>query len=523
MSDEDLQRNTFERNSSTTTAASFLYSGNINSSEINHTGGTIDNSNMYDSNIPIQQQPIMMPIQINRVIASTTLLRPRKSGELLPIEYEPTNLDVCSGRGKRNWTHSGNIAFRELIQHTTPAYMAAPTKNEKTAIVCNIVEEMRALGCQFLKQDSTTNRWYDMGDAQARDKVGHSLRDQVSAYNRSQITPAQPITFEHIVGMNYMRASITPPGGAKQHARRPSLAMSDSGNEADERRMSLDTTSIHGEFARRPSWIADSDTTILTDIAVMEGLAPSEHGKLDDVVGDIPVISTPARSPLSSQTRRISTWDFIDTYDFYVDQDIDPGAGKDAKYLAMLKALQSSDATPIQRPIVSADLTSPKPELDSTAKTPAVEVSVNCSHPFLQSDNKEIQQSITMTDVMNWNPKLSKQQIEKMLQDSVQTWDPKSSSIGDMSGILTKRRSAMSGGTTIRRLSHSLKMTERSIDSLFGSCMDFGESQISLNYEPPTVTAQSHIDFEPPNLRAQISASFLAKGNIDELLDLTVD
>ena len=35
--------------------------------------------------------------------------------------------------------------------------------------------------------------------------------------------------------------------------------------------MSLDTTSIHGEFARRPSWIASSDTTILTDDAVMDG------------------------------------------------------------------------------------------------------------------------------------------------------------------------------------------------------------------------------------------------------------
>ena len=109
--------------------------------------------------------PFNMPVRINNTTASTTLLRPRKPGDLLPIEYEPTNLDICSGRGKRNWTHSGNVSFRDLIQHTTPTYMAAATKNEKTAIVCNIVEEMRALGCKFLKQDGETNRWYDMGDA----------------------------------------------------------------------------------------------------------------------------------------------------------------------------------------------------------------------------------------------------------------------------------------------------------------------------------------------------------------------
>ena len=176
------------------TAGLSLYDGNTNSSSDIQNNHTIDNDNVHYPNMSILPQPDMIPFnvteRIHTVTASTTLLRPRKPGDLLPIDYEPTNLDVCSGRGKRNWTHSGNVSFRDLIQHSTPTYMAAASKNEKTAIVCNIVEEMRALGCQFLKQDSKTNQWYDMGDAQARDKVGHSLRDQVTAYNRSQITGA---------------------------------------------------------------------------------------------------------------------------------------------------------------------------------------------------------------------------------------------------------------------------------------------------------------------------------------------
>jgi hypothetical protein len=45
------------------------------------------------------------PTQLNQV---SSLLRPQKPGDALPEDYEPTSLDVCSGRGKRNWNHAGN-------------------------------------------------------------------------------------------------------------------------------------------------------------------------------------------------------------------------------------------------------------------------------------------------------------------------------------------------------------------------------------------------------------------------------
>jgi hypothetical protein len=103
----------------------------------------------------------------------------------LPMGYVPTALDVCCGRGKKNWRHQGNIAFRKIIRIRVDSYISAPTKQDKSSIVVAVVDDLRLLGGKFIKQDDT-GRWYDIGDSQARDKVGHSLRDQVTALSKQQ-------------------------------------------------------------------------------------------------------------------------------------------------------------------------------------------------------------------------------------------------------------------------------------------------------------------------------------------------
>lgn len=70
--------------------------------------------------------------------------------------------------------------FRKLIRSNVQRYQDTKDKQEKAAIVISIVDIVRRHGGRFLKQDDD-EQWYDMGDNQARDKVGHSLRDQVNA------------------------------------------------------------------------------------------------------------------------------------------------------------------------------------------------------------------------------------------------------------------------------------------------------------------------------------------------------
>lgn len=107
--------------------------------------------------------------------------------------YTPTAMDVCCGRGKKNWRHQGNTAFRKLVHSNVAAYMNAPSKHEKTLVVKGIVDMIRANGGRFLKQGSDDD-WYDIGDNQAKEKVGHSLRDQVSAITKQKRDGTRPGT-----------------------------------------------------------------------------------------------------------------------------------------------------------------------------------------------------------------------------------------------------------------------------------------------------------------------------------------
>ena len=48
-------------------------------------------------------------------------------------------------------------------------YIDSPTRNDKTQVVISVVDYVREKGGHFLKQDSA-GKWYDIGDAEARDK-----------------------------------------------------------------------------------------------------------------------------------------------------------------------------------------------------------------------------------------------------------------------------------------------------------------------------------------------------------------
>lgn len=92
---------------------------------------------------------------------------------------------ISTGRGKKNWKHAGNTTFRELIRKNVARYIAAPAKTDKTQVVISLVDAIRNRGGRFLKLNDE-GRFYDVGDAVARDKVGHSLRDQVSSMGRNK-------------------------------------------------------------------------------------------------------------------------------------------------------------------------------------------------------------------------------------------------------------------------------------------------------------------------------------------------
>jgi hypothetical protein len=58
-------------------------------------------------------------------------------------------------------------------------YSAATTRTDKTFIVCSIVSEVRKASPKggFVKKDSTTGRWYEVGDFNAHEKTSQMFRD----------------------------------------------------------------------------------------------------------------------------------------------------------------------------------------------------------------------------------------------------------------------------------------------------------------------------------------------------------
>ena len=93
---------------------------------------------------------------------------------------EPNENDVLCGRGGRINAHEGNVQFRDIVMANKKEYLAKTTKKlEKQHIAARVVEFIRTLDPpgRFLKEDSDTGLWYDVGDAKAIKKAGQALRE----------------------------------------------------------------------------------------------------------------------------------------------------------------------------------------------------------------------------------------------------------------------------------------------------------------------------------------------------------
>jgi hypothetical protein len=76
----------------------------------------------------------------------------------------------------------GNKRFREAVAEALPSYMKADNRYDKSLVVHAIVNNIRLSGGRFLKHNSTTGAWCELNDQQAKEKVGHAVRDAVTAY-----------------------------------------------------------------------------------------------------------------------------------------------------------------------------------------------------------------------------------------------------------------------------------------------------------------------------------------------------
>lgn len=96
----------------------------------------------------------------------------------------PNENDVLSGRGGRINSHPGNVAFRELVNKHKHQYLSRETKKlEKVKVADLIVQTIRKMDPpgRFLKEDSSSGGWLEIGDERARKKAGQAMREKADS------------------------------------------------------------------------------------------------------------------------------------------------------------------------------------------------------------------------------------------------------------------------------------------------------------------------------------------------------
>jgi hypothetical protein len=94
--------------------------------------------------------------------------------------FTPGPYDVICARGNEAQSHLGNINFRKIVAQNLDEYARAPSKMFKSLVVSSVVLDWVRANTEpeggFVKQINGV--WHEVGDHQAREKVGQALRKQ---------------------------------------------------------------------------------------------------------------------------------------------------------------------------------------------------------------------------------------------------------------------------------------------------------------------------------------------------------
>jgi hypothetical protein len=112
----------------------------------------------------------------------------------LPPSFNPTDFDIVCGRGKGHYNRPGCKRLREIIRAYIPQYTAARTKLDKSSVVSCILETVKDQeNARFVK--CKKGIWYELSDDQAREKVGHTMREAIALFKSlASSPPVAPLT-----------------------------------------------------------------------------------------------------------------------------------------------------------------------------------------------------------------------------------------------------------------------------------------------------------------------------------------
>ena len=103
---------------------------------------------------------------------------------LLPPGFKPGRNDILCGRGNVFSNHEGNRSFNKIIHLSLRDYWDAPDRAAKAQVVETTLRFLRISGNRFVKAvvdgtDKRKERWYELTESQAHQKIGHAIRDTI--------------------------------------------------------------------------------------------------------------------------------------------------------------------------------------------------------------------------------------------------------------------------------------------------------------------------------------------------------
>ena len=108
-----------------------------------------------------------------------------------PKDYQPCSTDIVCGRGSECFNHDGNQAFRKVISEILSKYAATNSRHKKSMIVVDIINNIRSQGkrqCRFIRFSKEEKRWYEISEAQVRQKVGQCIRDTIMQHDPQKLS-----------------------------------------------------------------------------------------------------------------------------------------------------------------------------------------------------------------------------------------------------------------------------------------------------------------------------------------------
>merc|ERR1712241_153241 len=141
----------------------------------------MDRTTSISSTITAYHQPTKVSSSPSLSSSSSLSLSLPSNNDKKSIINKPGPYDVICARGKQAYNHPGNKYFRDMIAEMTDKYSKVESKLQRSMIVTEIVDTIRAKGNGFIRPMPANGKnaveWVECSDVMCREKVGQHFRN----------------------------------------------------------------------------------------------------------------------------------------------------------------------------------------------------------------------------------------------------------------------------------------------------------------------------------------------------------